>query len=54
MRHKTNRHQDGAERITIKTDNHILARDAPRLIHSGEKGAVSDQVESSTANSHRR
>jgi hypothetical protein len=27
---------------------HALARDAPRLIHSGEKGAVSDQVETFT------
>jgi len=39
---------NGLVRTTIKTDNHILARDAPRLIHSGKKGAVSDQVESST------
>lgn len=31
----------------IKTDNHILARDAPRLIHSSEKGAVSEEVEPS-------
>jgi hypothetical protein len=33
---------NGLVRTTIKTDNHILAIDAPRLIHSGEKGAVSD------------
>jgi hypothetical protein len=39
---------NGLVRTTIKTDNHILARDALPPIHSGEKVAVSDQVESST------